>query len=37
MTYSELLAPMSAESFPRPEMFERRYNFFDKEYSWAVD
>lgn len=37
MTYSELLAPISESSSPRPEMFERRYKFFGEKYSWAVD
>jgi HNH endonuclease len=36
MTYSELLAPASESSLPRQEMFERRYEFFDEKYSWAV-
>lgn len=34
-TFTSLTAPAAAETFPRQEMLEKRYRFFDGLYDWA--
>jgi hypothetical protein len=35
MTFPKLRSPRFARSTPRPQMFERRYEFFGDKYAWA--